>query len=130
MIICHVCGFECEENEDLCPVCGAQLIKDEADAEQTVQEVDIVIEHPVLAASVQDVMTAEIFKDMLAENGIPYSCGEAEFSMRVTFGGGFAAEDIYVDKENIERAQQLYEDILNAEPQFDDELFEDDTEEE
>lgn len=129
MKTCHVCGFECGEDEELCPICGAQL-RDETAEGQEPEPVDIVIEHPVLAASVDDLMNAEIFKDMLAENGIPYSCGEEEFSMRVTFGGAFAAEDIYVDESNLEAAQKIYEEVLNSQPQFDDEQDEFDTEEE
>ncbi len=133
MIICRVCGEECEEGLEMCPVCGAELELQEEEiiTNEEADEVEIIIEikNPVLAASVEDVVTAEIFKDTLKENGIAYSSGEQEFSMRVTFGGGFAKEDIYVDEENLEQAQAIYDEILNAEPQFDDEFFDEEFEE-
>ncbi len=130
MIICRICGAECEDEFEMCPVCGAELLVEEAEeiGTQVDEAVECVIEKPTLVASVEDVVTAEIFKDMLKESGIAYSSGELESSMRVTFGGGFAAEDIYVDESNIEAAQSIYEEILNTEAQFDDEFFEDECE--
>ncbi len=129
MIICRVCGAECEDTDEMCAVCGAELVVEETEPEEeTAKTVDIIIENPVFVASVEDIVTAEIFKDTLKENGIPFSCGEQDASMRVTFGGGFASEDIYVGEENLEQARSLYEEVLNAEPQFDDEFFEDECE--
>lgn len=125
MKICHVCAAECEDSAELCPVCGAELISGET--EESAEEIEIVIENPVLAASVEDVVTAEIYRDILKENGIPFSSGETEpdSSMKLIFGGGFVAEDIFVDESNLERAQQLYEEVLNSEPEFDEYEFED-----
>ncbi len=114
MKICHVCMAECEDSAELCSVCGAEL----ADVAKSEETDEIVIENPVLAASVEDIVTAEIFCDMLKENGIAFSCDEAEPEMNVVFGGGFASIDIYVDEDNLERAEQLYEEVLNAEPEF------------
>lgn len=119
MKICHVCAAECEDTAELCPICGAELIS-EGEAEMP-QETDIIIENPVLAASVEDIVTAEIYKDVLKENGIPFSTGEdgSDSSMKLTFGGGFVAEDIFVDESELARAAALYEEVLNSEPEFD-----------
>ncbi len=119
MKICHVCNFECEENAEICPVCGADLTK------ETVQPEETVVIEPVLLATIEDVVSAEIFKDILIENKIPYSCDDAD-GMKVVFGGGFAAVNIYVDKSQFENAQELYEEFLNSETEFQGEFeFED-----
>lgn len=131
MIICHVCNTECEDGTELCPVCGAELILEETEQSPKEDEIPVLIKNPVLAACVEDVVTAEIYRDILKENGIPFTCdtnGDGE-ALKVVFGGSFVAEDIYVDESNLERAQQLYEEVLNSEPVFDendfDELWED-----
>ena len=121
MKICHVCAAECSDDAELCPVCGAELTVDNDEKSD-----DIILENPVLAASVEDVVTAEIYRDILRENGIPFTCDEEndEGTMRVVFGGGFVAVDIYVAEEILEEAQRIYDEVLNAEPQFSDEDFE------
>ena len=94
---------------------------------------EVVLESPVLAVSVEDVVTAEIYRDILRENRIPFTCDstESDGSMKVLFGGSFVAEDIYVQEADLERAQQLYDEVLNAEPEFEDlDAFEDQTESE
>ncbi len=121
MKLCHVCNFECEDSAELCPVCGADL----SQANEQSEETAVVIE-PVLLATIEDVVSAEIFKDILIENKIPYSCDGDDGGMQVVFGGGFAAVDIYVDKSTFEKAQELYEEFLNSEVEFDGEFeFED-----
>lgn len=124
MKICHVCKAECDDFAELCPICGAELVQnDEAE-----QSEDIVLENPVLAVSVEDVVTAEIYRDILKENGILFTCdSEEQGTMKVLFGGGFVAEDIYVEEADLERAQQLYDEVLNSEPEFE---FEDEFEDE
>lgn len=127
MKICHVCKAECEENAELCPVCGADLTAS-LEEEQTQAE-EIILNKPVLLASLDDVVSSEILKDLLSENGIPFSCDtEDEGTLKVTFGGSFSADDIYVDEGDFERANQIYEDFLNSEPEFDEDFF-DETEE-
>ncbi|MEE1238761.1 MAG: hypothetical protein UHO61_02420, partial [Acutalibacteraceae bacterium] len=80
--------------------------------------------NPVLLASVDDVVSSEILKDLLIENGIPFSCDSAEDgTLKVNFGGSFTADDIYVDDSDFEKANRLYEDFLNSEPIFDEEFF-------
>lgn len=113
MKICHVCAAECADEAELCPVCGAELVAEETHdmSEATT------IENPVLAASVEDVVTAEIFHDMLIEAGIPFTTDESE--VRLTFGGSLVAEEVYVDEKNLEEAQRIYEEVLNSEPEFD-----------
>ena len=107
MKICHVCAAECQDDAELCPVCGAEFLNE--DIAELSNDV-ITLQNPVLAASVEDVVTAEIYRDMLRENGIVYTCDESEDnnSMKVVFGGGFVAEDIYVDEKDLEAAKQIY----------------------
>ena len=125
MKTCHVCLFECEDDKELCPLCGAVLKSEEKT--ETLEET--VIENPVLAASVEDVVTAEIYRDVLKENNIPFTCDNSETggNMKVLFGGSFVAEDIYVDEINLAKAQSLYEEVLNSDVEFDidfeDELY-------
>lgn len=85
-----------------------------------------VINNPVLLATLDDVVSAEILKDLLTEAGILYSSdSDADGTMKVTFGGSFVADDIYVDEQDFDAANAIYEDFLNSEPQFDEEFFED-----
>lgn len=122
MKICHVCKAECEENAELCPVCGADLTVNTM--EETAETEEIILNKPVLLASLDDVVSSEILKDLLSENGIPFSCDtEDEGTLKVTFGGSFSADDIYVDEGDFERANQIYEDFLNSEPEFDEDFF-------
>ena len=122
MIICHVCKVECSDDAELCPVCGAVLKKvEEVEVEET-----NVIENPTLLASFEDIISAEIFKDILKDNEIPFSSSQAEdTSIQVVFGGGFVAEEIYVADADLEKANELYEEFLNTEIQFDDDFSED-----
>lgn len=125
MKICHVCKAECEDNAELCPVCGADL---NFNSEEE-KEKEVILNNPVLLASVDDVISSEILKDLLKENNIPFSCdSKEEGTLKVTFGGAFTADDIYVDDCDFERASKLYEDFLNSEPEFDEAFF-DETEE-
>ena len=85
-----------------------------------------VINNPVLLATLDDVVSAEILKDLLTEAGILYSSdSDADGTMKVTFGGSFVAEDIYVDEQDLDAANTVYDEFLNSEPQFDEEFFED-----
>ena len=125
MKICHVCGMECDDSQEICLVCGADLTEEHNEAEET-EKVQIVSE-PVLLATFEDVVSAEIFKDILTDNQIPYSLGEeGDSGMQVTFGGGFAADEIYVDKCNFEKAEALYNEFLESEAEFQGEFVFDD----
>ena len=118
MKTCHVCYFECEENAELCPICGAYL-NDEVKEEIEEQEEKVIIE-PVLLATIEDIVSAEIFKDILIDNKIAFCCDDDEDTgMKVVFGGGFASCDIYVDKSQYDNALSLYEEFLNSEAEFD-----------
>ena len=120
MKICHVCNAECEDLAELCPVCGADLTVNTKEEEAQ----EIILNKPVLLATLDDVVSSEILKDLLSENGIPFSCDtEDEGTLKMTFGGSFSADDIYVDESDFERANQIYEDFLNSEPEFDEEFF-------
>ena len=117
---CRVCLSECEDSAEFCLVCGAEL-----DYVPDAEEKEDVIENPVLVAAVEDIVTAEIFKDILNENKIPYSLSESEENkgIKIGLGGEFISEKIYVDEENLEKAKELYQMVLESEPQFDE--FED-----
>ena len=129
MKICHVCNAECEDNAELCYVCGADLTYNtQEEAGEETEE--LVLNKPVLLASLDDVVSAEILKDLLKENGILFSDdAEGEGSLKVTFGGAFTAVDIYVDEADFEKANQIYEDFLISEPTFDEDFFDEDAEE-
>jgi hypothetical protein len=121
MKICHVCKAEVPDELELCPVCGADLTCENGGLKG--EEEGTVIENPVLAVKVEDIVTAEIFADVLRDNQIPFSNGETEQNMKIVFGGGFVAEEFYVAEENLERAKELFDEVLQSEPSFDD--FED-----
>ena len=135
MKTCHVCGFACENDAEICALCGAELktfemyeqeIKEaeERKAKEAAEEA-LIIKKPVLAASVDNVVAAEIYKDVLRDNGIVFTCDESDDAMQIVFGGGFSAVEIYVNEEDLEIAQQLYESVVNAQMDFGDEEFDD-----
>lgn len=117
MKTCHVCNAVCEDNAELCHVCGADLASFEEEKANEIKE----ITDPVLVATISDVVSAEIFKDVLRDSNIPFSCeDETEAGgMRVVFGGGFASTEIYVDNSDFEVAKQLYDEFLKSETEFD-----------
>ena len=135
MKTCHVCGFACENDAEICNLCGAELktfelyeqeLKEaeERAAEEAAAEA-LIVKKPVLAASVDNVVAAEIYKDVLRDNGIIFTCDESDDAMQIVFGGGFSAQEIYVNESDLEIAQQLYENVVSAEMDFGDENFED-----
>ena len=109
MKICRVCGFECEDSAELCPECGAELNV------ETEEKEDIIIENPVLAASIENFITAEIYKDVLKENGILFSEEGADEGIHLRFGGSMTASEIVVSKSDLEAAQLLYYAVLKTE---------------
>ena len=134
MKTCHVCGCACENDAEICVLCGAELKTFEA-YEQALREAEeleakkaaeeaLIVKNPVLAASVDNIVAAEIYKDVLRDNGIVFTCDESEDAMQIVFGGGFNVQEIYVNESDLEIAQQLYENVANAQIDFDDEDFE------
>ena len=123
MIICHVCSTECEDEAELCPVCGAVLNRPET--EEVEEAENDIIDNPTLLTSFEDLISAEVFKDVLKENEIPFTCSSemGDNTIQVMFGGGFVAEDVYVGEENLEVARQLLEDFNSQEIEFDDTFF-------
>ena len=114
---CHVCLNLCEDEAEICPICGAELLAEPDKAEKTAEEK--VIKNPVLAASADSPVTAEIFKDVLAENGIAFSVDEKGDFMHVGFGGSYFAVDIYVDESDLEAAKELYRNLTENGLDFD-----------
>ena len=118
----------CEDDAVLCPICGAELTAAPEEAangepQEAKTNDDGVIKNPVLAASADSPVTAEIFKDILSENKIAYSVDEKGDFLHTGFGGGFFAIDVYVDEENLETAKEIYKNLTENEFPFDD--FED-----
>ena len=125
MKTCHVCNSICDDAAELCPLCGADLSISQAETAEDREEK--IIENPVLLATLDDVVSAEILRDILNSNGIPNTSGDTEGgSMRVLFGGGFIAEEIYVDKSDFEKADELYNQFLETDTGLEDGFFEDD----
>ena len=132
MKTCHVCGFACENDAEICTLCGAELktfemyekeLKEAEEQEaQKAAEEALIVKKPVLAASVDNVVAAEIYKDVLRDSGIIFTCDESDDAMQIVFGGGFSAQEIYVNEEDLEIAQQLYENVINAQMDFGDEF--------
>ena len=136
MKTCHVCGFACENDAENCVLCGAELktfelyeqeLKEaEEQAAKKAAEEARIIKKPVLAASVDNIVAAEIYKDVLRDNNINFTCDESEDAMQIVFGGGFTVQEIYVNEGDLEIAQALYENVVGAQMDFDDfEGFED-----
>ena len=125
---CHVCGTPCENDAEICSKCGAELQTFEAYERALAEKEETektTITTPVLAVSVDNIVNAEIYKDILTENGIAFSCDDEEDGMHVGFGGNFFAVDVYVDESKLEIAKELYKQVLESEP-----IFEEDFEEE
>lgn len=135
MKTCHVCGFSCENDAENCTLCGAELktfelyeqeLKEEEERKaKAAAEEALIIKKPVLAASVDNVVAAEIYKDVLRDSNINFTCDESDDAMQIVFGGSFNAVEIYVNEDDLEIAQQLYENVVNAQMDFDDSDFED-----
>lgn len=79
---------------------------------------------PVVVASIINIVSSEIFQDILKENNIPFICRQrgAGGSIKILFGGGVVPDDIYVAMKNYEKAKELYEVYLNSEMNTVDEL--------
>ena len=118
---CHVCLYICGDDDEICPVCGAELkseaIDDNAKKVTDPAEPDI-IKNPILAASVDSPVTAEIYKDILSENGIAYSEDSRGDTIHTGFGGSFFAIDIYVDEYNLDIAKDLYRNLTQNDMGF------------
>ena len=118
---CHVCFYMCDDEAELCPLCGAELKSEKTDdrAKEIKEPAKPdIIKNPVLAASVDSPVTAEIFKDILVENGISYSADSKGDVLHTGFGGSFFAIDIYVDEDNLEDAKNLYRNLTENEIGF------------
>ncbi|MBO4733068.1 MAG: DUF2007 domain-containing protein [Clostridia bacterium] len=119
---CHVCLYMCDDEAEICPICGAELLEEQAQEDKTSPETEdeVLLENPVIAASADSPVTAEIFKDILTENGIAYSIDEKGDIMHTGFGGSYFAIDIYVDEKDLDLAKELYRNLSENEVGFDD----------
>ena len=77
---------------------------------------------PVLAATITNHVSSEIYQDMLRENGIPFVCRQegAGGYLKILLGVGIIPDNIYVAEKNYERAREIYEAYLLTEPPEDD----------
>lgn len=127
MKLCHVCLTECPDDAELCTLCGADLIPQE----EPQKDKELTVKNPTFLTKFEDVVSAEIFEDILKENTIPsVSIENEEGSMRVLFGGSFFAKEIFVDETDLEKAKKLLKEFLENEENFSGEFFEEFEEEE
>ncbi len=119
MKICHVCFTECEDHWELCPLCGADLTTHDKEEEKDTEYEEVGVVNPTFLTKFEDIVSAEIFEDILKENEIPTISAENEQgSMQVLFGGSFFAKEIYVDENNLENAQNLLKEFLENEENY------------
>ena len=119
---CHVCLYMCDDEAEICPICGAELLEEPTPDGEAAPETEdeVLLENPVIAASADSPVTAEIFKDVLTENGIAYSTDEKGDIIHTGFGGSYFAIDIYVDEKDLDLAKELYRNLSENEIGFDD----------
>ncbi len=70
---------------------------------------------PVMVASVYDNLLSEMYQDILKENSIPFICHQqgAGGYLKVVTGGLGISDNIYVSKENYNKAKELYDMYIN-----------------
>ncbi|MBE6750615.1 MAG: hypothetical protein E7560_05575 [Ruminococcaceae bacterium] len=126
MKICHVCGKEYEDNAEVCSVCGAVL---KTEQELLAEKETDVLENPVLLASFEDIVSQEIFKDILKDNGILFTDDSAldDGSMQVVFGGNLVVGKIFVSSKDFDKANELFTEFLESETDFEDFFEENET---
>lgn len=124
MKICHVCKKECEDCAEICSVCGAVLRSEQ----ETITESNV-LENPVLLASFEDVVSQEIFGDILKDNGILFTEDSAleDGSMQVVFGGNLVVGKIFVSSNDFDRANELFTEFSESSTEFQDFFDEDET---
>ncbi len=116
MKVCHVCFTECEDHWELCPLCGADLTTPQ---EENVEYEEVTVVNPTFLTKFEDVVSAEIFEDILKENEIPsISAENEEGSMKVLFGGSFFAKEIFVDENDFSKAQELLKEFLENQENY------------
>ena len=111
MKMCHVCLTNCSDDAELCHVCGADLtVKEEKAVE---------IKKPVFLTKFEDIVTAEIFEDLLKDKKISFFAEEDDQgSLRVIFGGAFFTKEIYVDESQLSSAQELLTYFIDNQEKF------------
>lgn len=111
MKVCHVCQYICDDDAELCPICGAELTEDEESLEE--EALEVVIDDPELAATFNDIVLAEVFCDRLKENDIIFSIEEPDLSssMHMGFGGFYTEINVYVDKSDYDKAKEIFDDL-------------------
>ena len=72
---------------------------------------------PVEVAIIPNTVLSEIYQDMLRENEIPFVCRQqgAAGYLKILTGGLLAADSIYVNERDYERARELYEIYVEGE---------------
>ena len=75
-----------------------------------------------MLASFEDIVSAEIFKDILKDNGILFTDDSAldDGSMQVVFGGNLVVCKVFVSSNDFEKANELLTEFLESNTQFED----------
>lgn len=117
MKICHVCNAECNDDAEICLICGADLSEKQSTEESTEASDENTIANPVLLATFEDFISAEIFMDILNEKGIFFTYDEP--AIKITFGGSLVASNIFVDDSDFEAAKLLYDEFIQSQKESD-----------
>ncbi len=105
---CFVCGFDIEDGVEICPSCGALMSNDtEEKTEEPQKDTQF-----VFAVTVNDFITADVFKEILTDNGIDfYVEGDGEAKLHSGFGGVFFSAHFYVAQDKADEAKSLYKSL-------------------
>ncbi len=77
---------------------------------------------PVFVVGISNTVLCEIYMDLLKENNIPYICRQngAGGYIKVLTGGFLVTDNIYVKKENYNKARELYDNYIDGKAELSD----------
>lgn len=119
MNICPKCKTFLEPNMSVCPECGEDL------SDYELEEVNV--GEPEVLYQARNLAEAQSIVEYLKDNGVPASIleNQSEFSSLTTFKP-MSATDVIVGSNSLDKAMELLEEYLNAEPIIEDEWDDDD----
>lgn len=123
MNICPKCKTFLEPSLSVCPECGEDL------SDYDLEEVDV--GEPETLYQARNLAEAQSIVEYLRDNGVPASVieNQSQFSSLVTFKP-MSATDVIVGSNSLDKAQELLEEYLEAEPIMEDEWDDEDTNDE
>ena len=123
MNICPKCKTFLDPNVSVCPECGEDL------SDYELEEVDV--GQPEVIYQARNLAEAQSIVEYFKDNGVPATVMEnqSEFSSLIAFKP-MSATDVFVGSNSLDKAQELLEEYLNAEPIMEDEWDDDDGNEE